>query len=301
MRDSLTVFKDRTGYDISVFFQGFTFFMSNHYANIVNYYNGADIKRDSFVFLEYLIKETEKIEPIIDQYSNSFDNIDFWNINNLFSDIQSTLDTCINMGKWQRSSRLDRFSQNLKIEHIQKQNETLEKIARDSGFVDVNKWAELAISNQLEEESYTNKGGALLSVTLPNNFNFNLENIVDFLIGDNIYGKDIEKEFKISDDGGLITVSGKNNVRQIFETILSTYRGGIPEFPDDGMPNEIFGSNENVIQYPILFRSLLNMLQKDKRFTAFDILDIRKEQDSIFIELQVKTIMGETLKNNIVI
>ena len=41
------------------------------------------------------------------------------------------------------------------------------------------------------------------------------------------------------------------------------------------------------------------MFQKDKRFTSFEILDIKKEQDMIMIEIQVKTITGEIFAENI--
>ena len=79
---------------------------------------------------------------------------------------------------------------------------------------------------------------------------------------------------------------------------MSTIKGSIPEFSNDGVPDYVFGTNKNVIQYPIIFRSLLAMIQKDKRFTGLELLDINKDQDSVFMSFQATTITGEAFVNN---
>jgi hypothetical protein len=294
-------FKKVTGYDIEKFLNDYTYFVNNYYQNIVNYYNGADIDQTSFNYLDSLKSEVKKIEPLIDQYSNVFDTTDFWSLNNIFGDIQTKLETCDNMGRWMRSVRVGRYSSTVTIPHIQKQNETLEKISKDAGFIGEDSWTDLSLSNQTIEEDYTNKGGKLLNVRIPNNSNFNIENIVDNLSAENVYGKDIICKLEIESDGGLKTVSGKDSTRQTFATIMSTIKGSIPEFPNDGIPNYVYGSNKNIIQYPIIFRSLLSMIQKDKRFTGLELLDINKNQDSVFISVQASTINGEAFVNNITI
>ena len=138
----------------------------------------------------------------------------------------------------------------------------------------------------------------MLNVRIPNNSSFNLENIVDYLTSENIYGKDIVNKIEIQSDGGLSTVLGKDSLRQTFKTIMSTIKGSIPEFSNDGVPDYVFGTNKNVIQYPIIFRSLLAMIQKDKRFTGLELLDINKDQDSVFMSFQATTITGEAFVNN---
>lgn len=294
-------FKKVTGYDIDKFFRDYLTFVSTYYQNIVNYYNGSNIDRASFEFLDYLKNETYKIEPLIDLHGNNFQTTDFWDLNNNFSEIQTKLSTCDNMGKWQRSSRTTRYSSNLKLSHIQEQNETLEKISIDAGFSDQDYWAQLALDNLVEEEDYTNVGGRLLTVSFPNNNNFNIDNIIDYLTHNNIYGKDIVKKLEILSDGDLSTLSGKESLQQTFETIMGTLSGSIPEFMSDGIPPSLFGSNENIIQYPTMFRSLLAMIQKDKRFTNLRLLDISKKEDNIFLEFEVKTITGDSYTNNIIL
>jgi len=183
---AIDTFKRKTGYNLRVLFESYNSFINNHYQNIVDYYNGADIVQDSFIMLEYLLGEVKKVEPLFDQYSNGFNTTDFWSIITAFSDMQCKLETCENMGKWQRSSRLNRFSSNINIAHVQEQNETIEKIAQKAGYLGVDKWVDIAIDNQMEEEDYTNAGGALFTIKLPNNSNFDLDNIIDNLSLTNI-------------------------------------------------------------------------------------------------------------------
>jgi hypothetical protein len=297
--DVAVQFKTTTGYDIEGFFNNFALFINTHYQNIINYYNGSDIDQTSFNYLDFLKNELIKIEPLIDQCNNSFNTTDFWTINNIFSDIQTKLETCDNMGRWMRSSRVGRYSSTLTMAHIQTQNETLEKISARMGFSDQDAWTDLALSNQVVEEDYTNKGGRLLNVRIPNSSVFNIQNVVDYLTAENVYGKDIVCKFEIQSDGGLATVTGRDSLRQTFGTIMSTISGSIPEFPNDGVPDYVYGTNRNIIQYPMIFRSLLAMIQKDKRFTGLELLNIKRDQDAIFMSFQASTIVGSTFVQNI--
>lgn len=288
----LEKFKKVTRYDIEQFLTDYYDFVQDYYPLIVAYYKGGGVSDKAFTKFDYLKKEIKTIEALIDQHSSTFQTTDFWDLNDRISDIQSSLFTVDNLGRWLRSSRTDRYSSNLKIDYIQSQNQTLEKIANDLGF-SKEAWFNLAVENQINEEDYTNKGGKLLTASFPINSNFDLENIVDSLSTENIYGKDISTSFEINSDGDLTTVKGVESLQQTFKTIMGTTQGSIPEFEEDGIPNYLVGSNQNVLQYPVLFRSLLSMFQKDKRFVSFEILDINKSEDSVFIKTQTKTIMGE--------
>jgi hypothetical protein len=287
-----------TGYDIQVFFQNFTIFSNNYYPQIIRFYNGDDIDRSAFNFFDELKKESNTIESLIDQNAHSFNNTDFWQIEDIFSNIQGRLSTVDAMSKWQRSSRLNRYSSSISIDYIQSQNQTLEDISRRSGSNNSENWTNIALDNQIIEEDYTMNGGKLLKLTFNNNLNFNLSNIVDNLSSDNLYGKDLSKEFSIEDDD-LVCKIGKDAVEQTFGTILETVKGGIPEFPDDGIPDYLFSGNQNVLQYPILFRSISSMLKKDDRFNALEILDITKDQDNVFIKLQTSVKTGDVFKRDL--
>lgn len=303
MISNMTVFEKFvkvTGINIESFFEEFNSFSTNFYSSILNYYNGKDIDKEAFEFFDYLKEESDKVEEAIDQNGHAFDSLEFWNLVDIFSGIQASLDKIDVLYKWLRSSRTNRYSQNIKLDYIQKQNQSLENISSNFGYSEQDSWLDLAVQNNVEEEDYTNKGGKMLKAILPNRNFFDFENVVDSLEGDNIYGKDIKKRFELS-GGDMSTISGRDNLRQIFEIIMSTIAGSIPEFPNFGIPSYIYGTNINVIQYPSLFRSIIGMFQNDKRFVSFEVLNIKREDDSVHIQTKTSTIMGDEYDKNITI
>lgn len=295
---TLEYFKKVTGYDIQSFMNDFVIFSNTHYPQIVRFYNGDDIDRTAFNFFDDLKTESNKIESLIDQHSHSFNNTDFWQIEDIFSNIQCRLSTVDAMSKWQRSSRLNRYSASINIDYVQSQNQTLENISSRTGSADPDNWTNIALDNQVIEEDYTMSGGKLLKLSFKNSLNFNLANIVDNLSSDNLYGKDIQNIFTIS-NSDIVCLSGKEAVEQTFGTIITTIKGGIPEFPEDGIPDYLFSGNQNILQYPILFRSISSMLKKDDRFNALEILDIMKDQDNVFIKLQTTVKTGDVFKRDL--
>ena len=185
-------FKDITGYDIEVFFNDYIDFTNIYYQSIVDYYKGGDLNNDSFNKLNHLIEEANKIEPLFELNQNRFNTIDFWEILDVFTEIQVKLSTCQNMQKWTKSSRLNQFDTNITFDRGLKQFETFESVSRSVGSNDSDTdWANISIDNLITEEGYTTEGGTIFQVKLQNNANFDLPNIIDSLKGVSVYGKDI--------------------------------------------------------------------------------------------------------------
>lgn len=294
-------FKSITSYDIERFLNSYTFFVNNYYGNIINYYKGENIDKNSFNYLDTLNLEVQKIDGLWDFYSKTFDLVDYWELLDVYENIKIKLDTVGNLGRWLRSSRTDRFSQNTILNHVQRQGETIEKITQNFGSVDKeNDWVTIAVDNDLNEEKYSSGGGVLLKVRLSNNSNFDIKNIVDFFTKENLYGKDILKKFTLL-NGDLVILSGFDSLMQTFETIMSTEKGSIPEFPQDGLESNLIGSNVNAFNYPSIFRNLMNMFQKDDRFSVLELVDIFKKDDGINITVQAKTKIGEILQQDLAI
>jgi hypothetical protein len=294
-------FEEIVHYDIYEFFEDYVTFANSYYQYIVNYYNGLDINKDAFNYLDDLLDEADTIEGLIEHYKNRLNRTDFWDIVEKFSEIQTKLSTTENLSRWLRSSRSDRYSSNIKIEYTQRERETIERISKNSGISDYdNKWADIAINNDLEEEDYTSSGGAILSISLPNNKNFNIKNVVDELNSTNVYGKDIVKKLEFI-DGDLSVLTGIDALLQTFETIFETFKGSIPEFPEDGVESSAIGSNTNVISYPSIFRNLLQLFQKDDRFASITLDDLYKKDDGIYLKISATTKIGDTLINDVAV
>lgn len=295
---ALEGFKNITGYDIEKFFNDFNFFVENHYNSIVNYYSGENIDMNSFRYLDYLKDETKKIDSLIEIFFNSFDNTEYWEIIDTYSNITVKLGTIDKLGKWLRSSRVDRFSSDTIINYVQKQSESFEKISLKSGSNNSeNDWVQLALDNDINEEKYTSVGGILLKIRLKNGYNFEIRNIVDYFNNENLYGKDIKNKIEFVDND-ILSLFGINSLLQTVENILNTMKGSIPEFKEDGIDHDLIGSNVAVFNYPAQFRNIMNILQKDDRFKAIELIDLNRVEDSVIMKLQFTTKIGEMIKRD---
>ena len=117
---------------------------------------------------------------------------------------------------------------------------------------------------------------------------------------ENLYGKDIKKKIEIL-DGDIATLYGEESLLQTIDTIFSTNKGSIIEFPEDGFDSNLIGSNTNVFNYTSLFRNLMNMLQKDDRFQTIELIDINKQDDYVSMQIQLKTKLGNLFQQSIVL
>lgn len=290
-----------TKYNIEKYFRDFSNFISINYSDIVNYYNGSDISQDAFNKLDELDKESQKIEGLLQFYSKSFLNSEYWELFDKFSDTQVKISTIKNLSRWMRSSRANRFSSEVSIDYILKQNESIEKVSKKSGSeLYENEWYKIAIDNDLNEEKYTSEGGNILSVKLSNKLNFTFRNIVDTLSKENLYGKDIKKKFTL-ENGDIVCLQGLDSLMQTFETIFETFKGSIPEFPEDGLSNFVIGSNVNVIGYQYIFRNIIQMFQKDDRFKSVELIDLQKVEDQIYLKVQARTKINEFIPKEILL
>jgi hypothetical protein len=299
LKENFDNFHRITGYNLESFFERFSNFISLYSGNIINYYDGGSLSNQSFNELEYLLKESKKISPLFEQYGQNFTFLGFWELLDKFTEIQTSLYTFENMGRWMRSSRLNRFDSGVKVDRKIRQGETIELIAEETGHISPqDDWVGLSINNQLTEEEYTSDGGKIISIVFQNNANFDIDNIIDSLSGKNILGKDIKRKINFINND-LETVEYEDAIFQTLNTILGTVKGSIPEFKEDGIDSEMVGTNVSTIQYPSMFRSLLSMFQKDGRWTEIGLLDLKREEDNVFMKLECKTILQDSIVTNI--
>lgn len=296
-----TEFNDITGYDVRKYLEDFYNFTLTMYQDIVNYYNGSDIVQASFNEFDRLRSQSRIIEELMQQHSKDFNSAEYWVLYDKFSSTQIKLDTIDNMSRWMRSSRTSRYDSKVNIAYVMKQNESIERISKkvgDASYED--EWYKLAIDNDMHEEAYTSQGGNIMTVKLSNSLNFNLRNIVDNLTAENIYGKDINKKISF-ESNDVICLQGMDSLMQTFETIFLTFKGSIPEFPEDGLSNFVVGSNVNVIGYQYIFRNIMQMFQKDDRFKSIELINLSRNDDQIFLKLQAKTKINDFIPKDIVL
>ena len=86
---------------------------------------------------------------------------------------------------------------------------------------------------------------------------------------------------------------------QALKIILESIRGCIPEFKDYGLPSDFIGTTVNAIQYPIIFKALMNMFQRDNRWASAELLSLEKKEDSLFMKVRAVTVTKEDFLINV--
>ena len=213
-----------------------------------------------------------------------------WEILDNFTETQTKLSTIKSSARWLRSSSLDR-NNTLQMEKTLRTGERFEDVARQLNSSNPeDDWMNITIPQYIEETDYSfSDGGNKFYINLKNAGNNYLDTVVDVLVGDNILGRDIDVNFVFENDD-LKIVIGDDAIRQALDTILSSQKGAIPEFKDYGIANEFIGTTVNAIQYPSIFKDVMNMFQRDSRWDSVELIDVKREEDAVFLSLQCKTV-----------
>lgn len=297
--DMYEKFLSVTGYNIKDFFQSYVDFCSEYYPYIVDYYQGGEINADSFYELDKLIAQINIIEPLFQLHENKLDDISMWELLESFSEIVTKLTTIKNSDRWLRSASVGRTN-TLQLEKQLRTGETFENVSEQLELENPeDDWVDIVVPQYIIEEDYiTGQGSNTFSVNLKNvGINY-VDNVVDTLVDENILGKDLSTEF-VFENEDLKIIKFQKSMEQALQIILEAVKGCIPEFTDYGLPSDFIGQTTNAIQYPIIFKSLMNMFQRDNRWASAELIDLKKVEDSIFMKVRATTVTKEDFLINV--
>lgn len=297
--DIVTEFEIITRYPLSIFLLNLKSFIDKDYSNIISYYSGDinSLNNSSFSNLNSLKEELSNIFATFSLNRDIFSNYKWWLLINKLEKIDSTLMLIDNTSKWLRSTiSKGNFNPNPEVDIPFSQGQTLESVERDVlGSEDwTNTWQSLAIKNDLVEEDYTTEAGFLIKANFDYSFNnFRISSIVDNPIGDKVLGLDLHKKLQYVDDD-LLTLTPKETFYQNAYILINLRQYDNPEFFKQGIePSLIVGSNVNSLTYPVLFRQLTALFKADDTIKAFQILSINRVQDSVSIDFQIESRLGD--------
>lgn len=288
-----------TKINVALYLQDYSNFIDNNSSDISNYYSGDIITPNisSFTLLEELIKRGKEVIESFYLNKKYFQHISDWNLLELIDDFVSKLETLSNIGKYLRSNiNKNQFYLGIEKDFNLGAGQTLEKLTDiqiHSSNPD-NDWATLALYNDLIEEDYTPKGGIMLkSIINPTSDKVILDSVLGNLQGENLYGKDVYKILTF-EDNDLKVLTPKATILQTIKINLELGKGDSPEFPNDGIQKSMFiGNNIGALQFPILFRQLSALFEKDDTISSFSIVDIKYVEDSINMDYEIQTTYGE--------
>lgn len=295
--DTLEKFGKYTNFDIKTFLQDFIDFSDNHRNLIISYYKGDtdEIPQEAFNILDKLIEEANDVIEIMNLSKNNFESFSDWNLLEELEDIRTRLYTTLYFSKYLRSSvTKSSYNEDSEVNVTLKQNETLEKLANELGYIEPqDNWGIIALRNNLKEEDYTTKGDLVLDVSYKNNVNyFKVNSVVDNMQGNDILGKDIDFNFSFKNDD-INILAPKETFKQTIKELAKLKKGDNPFYPKDGLDvSLVVGSNLGGIAFPSLFRQLNNNFNSDDTIASFTINDINLEQNALIFDYKVESKLG---------
>lgn len=297
-------FQSLTQYDIRSFFNRYIEFVDDHYADIVNYFSGVSdiVPQESFSRLNSLSSDHKNIVDVVILNNHSLANYEYWIVVEYIEDIGTFLETAMNTSKWVRSSSISGGYRNgVRQDVMMGQGETIEDVERNKvlspQFQET--WIDTAIQNNLREEDYDSSGGKLIKGILQGDRGVFLNGVVDNIdTPEKTYGLDIDRNI-IFENNDLKTLSYRDTILQCAEILCSLKQGDDPGFPDRGINRQLIGSNIASITYPSIFRQLSGNFATDDSFRSISIEGIRREQDGVFIEVQIETRAGSIFNDSV--
>jgi hypothetical protein len=295
-----------TNYDLGQFvFRAKDFFgtslpiISNFYSGNARYLDKKHLKE-----LNLLTDESVKILAIFKSYSLMLNTCDFWMLLDGIEDIRTHLQYVQNLPKYLRSSYIKgKVKAGYNYQYTMSANETLEDIAMaELGAIDFDRKAqEIAIDNDLREVDWDIDGGTQIQLT-DNSFQMALvTSMIDYTIGDRIYGKDIDRLLKFQNDD-LKVLSYKETAYQTVDILCQLKKKDIPEYPWLGTNGNYWtGSNLAMTNLPIIGKELENIFRTDDLFKNFKMRRVEYREGDVFIEFEVSTKRDLVIVNNVTI
>lgn len=301
----LNRFKDITRFDASQLMQDYIDFVKYDVPNLSAFYRGdvSSLDIDAENEMKRIREELSRMFDVIRSNNNALSSGEFWDFLEYFEDIRTKMDTYSQMSKYMRSSVFrGQVSSTIEIEYSTRQNQTLEQMVAELGSSDPQQdWLQIALKNDLNEEAYTSDGGKLLKINLQESRALQVLSVVDNMIGDKVYGADLNRKITLVDND-LDVLDYKKTLRQTVQILSELRQNDNPEFPSNGIQKAlVVGTNQNSAAFPVLLRQLYDTFGNDDTLHSFSITNIDRNQDGVFITFEVESVTGEVITENLII
>ena len=282
-----------TGVDLNTFFADYVAFIQKYYPNMVNYYQGKTnvLNKDTINTFNKLKKDSDRIIDTLNITIENLDRLDYWNLLEFIDDIYTRNFTLSVLSKWLRSSKYEGFNESSIISDYSTQNfDTPESIARRDRLDADNEWVDIYNKNNVYETDYqAEQGGLYLKIGVKSLANYQLNSVVDNLIGDKVYGADMSVDFRYENDDVFVE-SHKQTFNQRVLVLAQLKKGDIPETPEVGITPELtLGSTQGITNMPFLQREIGESFGTDDTMLDFAVTDIEFKESKMKIEFKIRS------------
>jgi len=251
-----------------------------------------------------MLKEAIRIDNLIKLHKENMNSIDDWDLLDYIENIRTSLESINNSSRYLRSSKTSNSwrTTNPTYDYVMAQNETVEDIVGKQLYSQNEDadWVDLAIQNSLTEEDYTPEGGVKLQLTKNTKYGkkYFLDSVIDTLVGENVYGKDIYAKLTFEDDE-IKVLSPKDTFVQSVGILVLLKKGDIPEFKEMGVdPRLGVGSNINVFEYGKIMSQLQDTISSDDTIREFNVVSLLYDNNgSVFVKYSANSFYNLVFNN----
>jgi hypothetical protein len=285
----VTQFENITKFALLQYFEDYRDFMQNDFSYISEYYNGDTSSIDASHISNFNALRT-KSKTLMQQFinfSHRLSNCGFWELQEYCQDLNDVLEKITKLPKYYRTSKTVRgYQPYIQVKSNIGGLKTVQDLAQEINSEGVSEIS-LIIDNDLQEKDWDIDELSSITAFVNNQTDVVVETILEQPIGNQIYGKDINRKITL-ENNDLAVKKYEDNVEQKCDILLSLERGNIPEMPNFGK-NRLQGTNMSDYNYTELVKDLQSVFLQNDLFEDIEISDIEYKQGDIFVNCTIKT------------
>ena len=285
----VTQFENITKFALLQYFEDYRDFMQNDFSYISEYYNGDTSSIDASHISNFNALRT-KSKTLMQQFinfSHRLSNCGFWELQEYCQDLNDVLEKITKLPKYYRTSKTVRgYQPYIQVKSNIGGLKTVQDLAQEINSEGVSEIS-LIIDNDLQEKDWNIDKLSSITAFVNNQTDVVVETILEQPIGNQIYGKDINRKITL-ENNDLAVKKYEDNVEQKCDILLSLERGNIPEMPNFGK-NRLQGTNMSDYNYTELVKDLQIVFLQNDLFEDIEISDIEYKQGDIFVNCTIKT------------
>ena len=294
-------FENVIDFDLTTYINDYINFINIDLQKFVDFYKGISIlnitSKNNF---NSLLQRSIDLSNILQQQLFYFTRCDFANLIEIIDNIRFDLKKINNLSKYLKSSIISiNYTLNVAIDKVVSNFETMEIIHNDKPN-NQNTWVDTAIKNRIYESNFDETNGYTIKLEKSNITNFDISNVIDNLIGENLYGKDIKKTIEFTNDySDLVTLNGKDTFQQALEITTNLQQNDNPFYPFAGVDPSLLFGNMIGINIPFIISDLTNTFLLDQTIQNFSVDDINVDINALYLSISAKSYYNTTFSTNL--
>ena len=287
-------FEKITKYPLISLLEKYAYFNENYLAGLKLYFSGnvADVDVNAVDMMNELMGNCAEILSVVNSYNNKLNDCGFWELIDYLESLRDNIEKITKLPKYYHVTKTISgykpiVESNGNVGGM-RTFEDVENELRYDNFDTKTTWEQIMLNNDMEETAWEIDELKQVKYTISAPESIKVSTILDVLQGDNIYGRDINRKITF-DNNDLFLVKYADNIKQKCEILLNLKRGDVPEMSMFGVDNKFLGEGVRAFTYNEIFSQIeSNFLQNDV-FDSVEIYDIKFDNGSISISVDIKT------------